>query len=518
MKFAVIAAGEGSRLAQEGVKTPKPLVRLNGEPMIDRLCRIFVKNGATEIVVIVNNESTTVRKHLERMVLPVPLRLVVRTTPSSMHSLHALAPYLRGDAFCLTTVDTIFKEQDFHAYVQSFQCADGVMAVTPFVDDEKPLYVATDDTNRITGFHDTYESEADRYISGGIYCLKDNALDILDKCIASGMARMRNFQRQLVAEGLHLSAYPFGKIIDVDHKEDIRKAEAFLNEEITETYGPIIGIGRGNQYSPNLADCDASILQAVADRLHERGLAVRLCTEAEFVGQGINGRILFNMARAEATVKRLQQLEQEKGAVVINSGFGIANCIRLAMTEILLRNGIPYPKSRIIRHGEPFPADIAFPCWLKRGDASTQQKEDVSYLQDREKADELLQRFWTRGIRTAIVNEHLQGDVVKFYGVQGTDFFYWSYPSTAHSKFGLEAINGVAKGFPFSVEQLKQYAEKASQALDVPIYGGDCIVTETGEMKLIDFNDWPSFAPCREEAARHIADCILTKIKTQLYQ
>jgi hypothetical protein len=45
------------------------------------------------------------------------------------------------------------------------------------------------------------------------------------------MARMRNFQRQLVADGLQLKAYPFKKIVDVDHAEDIAKAEAFLRGE-----------------------------------------------------------------------------------------------------------------------------------------------------------------------------------------------------------------------------------------------------------------------------------------------
>ena len=45
----------------------------------------------------------------------------------------------------------------------------------------------------------------------------------------NGMSRMRNFQRQLVADGLHLGAYPFSKILDVDHASDIEKAEAFLN-------------------------------------------------------------------------------------------------------------------------------------------------------------------------------------------------------------------------------------------------------------------------------------------------
>ena len=37
MKYAIIAAGDGSRLAAEGVAEPKPLVRVGGRPLIDRL-------------------------------------------------------------------------------------------------------------------------------------------------------------------------------------------------------------------------------------------------------------------------------------------------------------------------------------------------------------------------------------------------------------------------------------------------------------------------------------------------
>ena len=43
MDYAIIAAGEGSRLAQEGIKWPKPLVRLNGTALIDRLIDIFLR-------------------------------------------------------------------------------------------------------------------------------------------------------------------------------------------------------------------------------------------------------------------------------------------------------------------------------------------------------------------------------------------------------------------------------------------------------------------------------------------
>ncbi|MEE1146590.1 MAG: NDP-sugar synthase, partial [Bacteroidaceae bacterium] len=97
-----------------------------------------------------------------------------------------------------------------------------------YIDDEKPLYISTDEKLDITGFHDTMTPEC-KYISGGIYCLTPPAIQTLERCMATGMSRMRNFQRQLVADGLHLKAYPFHKIVDVDHAEDIKKAEAFLN-------------------------------------------------------------------------------------------------------------------------------------------------------------------------------------------------------------------------------------------------------------------------------------------------
>ena len=40
-----------------------------------------------------------------------------------------------------------------------------------------------------------------------------------------------NFQRSLVAGGMKLKAYPFKKIIDIDHAEDIAKAEEFIAEK-----------------------------------------------------------------------------------------------------------------------------------------------------------------------------------------------------------------------------------------------------------------------------------------------
>ena len=264
MKYAIIAAGEGSRLAQEGILAPKPLVKIHGEHLIDRLIRIFTMNEAEEIVVICNDLTTEVSEHLRRLQnagelcgnpLP-PLRFVVKTTPSSMHSFYELSRLLAENdkPFVLTTVDTIFREAEFKDYICAFkqmlaEGEDGLMGVTAFIDDEKPLYVGVEEREarseeqfpRITGFYDTLEElqsfssphlgglRGATVISAGIYGLTPRAFRTLNDSIGRGESRMRNFQRALVRDGLRLRAYPFQKVLDIDHASDILKAELTIN-------------------------------------------------------------------------------------------------------------------------------------------------------------------------------------------------------------------------------------------------------------------------------------------------
>lgn len=269
----------------------------------------------------------------------------------------------------------------------------------------------------------------------------------------------------------------------------------------------IIGISRGSEFSPNHVDNDAAIFHKVVEELENLGCQVTVYSEKEFVNKQIEGDIFFDMARDTSTIHHLKELE-DKGALIINSAYGIENCVRKPMTERLLAHKVPHPHSIIVRTDQTYQGDF-YPCWIKRGNSHAMVKEDVSYATNREEAESILADFRQRGIPEAIVNEHLQGDLIKFYGVQGTDFFYWFYPDPcSHSKFGLEKINGVAKGTPFKVEDLKRISDKAAEVLNVPIYGGDCVVLPNGEVKIIDFNDWPSFARCRNEAGKKIAECI----------
>lgn len=514
MKFAIIAAGEGSRLAQEGVALPKPLVYLNGEPMIHRLVRIFEEAGAEEVVVIVNQLQPQTEEYIREVLeaeFPQLIRLVVKTTPSSMHSFSELAPYLEGAPFCLTTVDTIFSEDEFYSYISEFESSDcdGLMAVTSYIDDEKPLYVSVDDDLRITGFHDT-KPQPCRFISGGIYALRPAALKTLQRCMAEGQSRMRNFQRGLIQDGLRIYARPFSKILDVDHADDIAKAEAFLDMQYV-CDKEILGVSRSPQFSPASVERDKAIFDAVCQCLRDRVEQVDTICEDELSEHDLwQYSHIFSMARGREALRLLSGAEMRE-VFILNSALSIQHYTRARLVEAFAENGIPQPETVVIslKRGDDIPP-LEYPLWLKRGNACAQELDDVCYVASPEEMPAALESFRNRGLDEIVVCRHVEGDLVKFYGVEGTDFFYFYYPTRGEhfSKFGFERLNGVPKEYKFSHKKLKETADEAAQLSGFVVYGGDCIVRSDGSFAIIDFNDWPSFSPCCEDAARAIASRI----------
>ncbi|HBI58385.1 MAG: hypothetical protein OSJ46_02485 [Duncaniella sp.] len=279
----------------------------------------------------------------------------------------------------------------------------------------------------------------------------------------------------------------------------------------------IAGIMRAGAYSPNHIGNDAAIFNVTAEQLRKRGCEVKVYSEEQLCAGEVTEPIILNMCREQRSIAILQQKE-DNGDLVINSGYGIENCTRERMTRILVGSNIPYPQSLIVNTNEVVKDAMVKAgfsrCWIKRGDFHAMHKEDVSYVRHPEEAQEVLQEYFLRGITRAVINRHLEGDLIKFYGVYGTPFFFWFYPfDEGHSKYGHEAINGKARGIKFDLDHLVSICNSAAEALDVKIYGGDCIVSPEGEIRIIDFNDWPSFAPCRNEAAPYIAKAVLTAIK-----
>lgn len=526
MKFAIIAAGDGSRLAQEGVTEPKPLVKVRGERLIDRLIRIFMGNNATEIVVICNEQMSDVASHLKMIQdkglngLPVPLRFVVKSTPSSMHSFYELRNFLRDDPFILTTVDTIFDESEFHDYVLFFQDkiaqgTDALMGVTDYIDDEKPLYVDVDNVMCINGYYDTPQADS-HFISAGIYGLTAPSLNILEACIEKGESRMRNFQRALVAADLQIEAYPLTKVFDIDHIDDIRKADEGVNNFSSCCKGKTLLIQRAACYSPNSEEKDLAILQEVgcffddAKIISEGEFVEKFSTDNQLISAESVGAVnvyyqIISMARSPKALDSLEQLEQS-GIQVLNPSAGVRACQRSNIDKVMRENYLPLP---------PDKGDDGY--WVKRADTTAQSKEDVCFCHDWSEVEKIKSTFMQRGITDVVTQAHVKGDVVKFYGVEGTGFFRYYYSGDdTETKFGDEGRNGKPWYYSFSSSNLQADAEKLACLLQTPVYGGDAIIQEDGCYVIIDFNDFPSFSKCRKDAAKAIFERMKSAVESSL--
>ncbi|HMN22932.1 MAG TPA: NTP transferase domain-containing protein, partial [Ignavibacteriaceae bacterium] len=198
MDLAIIAAGEGLRFKEEGIQVPKPLVQINGTPIIKRIIDITRNTGKSSITCIINEKSEELETFLLKFSRTNPINLIVKSTPSSLHSLYQLNRFLSAP-FLLTTADSVFLKSEFKSFVNygmNLKDADGVIAVTDFIDDEKPLYVNVDERNKINDFKD--ENDGYEFVTGGLYLFKTDIQKEIDEAINSGVTRLRNFLRFLI--------------------------------------------------------------------------------------------------------------------------------------------------------------------------------------------------------------------------------------------------------------------------------------------------------------------------------
>ncbi len=257
----------------------------------------------------------------------------------------------------------------------------------------------------------------------------------------------------------------------------------------------ILAIGRAERYSPNSVGKDAAIIGCVSEALSRRGIDVECVGESRMAPDS-DADVYLSMGRNPATLAFLAA-RQKDGAVVVNSPAGVALCCdRQRLTAALSAGGVPVP-----------PEEGAHGYWLKRAHGVAESPWDVRYAADRDDVDATMSLMAANGVGEVMVQAHVPGDLVKFYGVRGTHFFRFFYPGDdGLTKFSDELRNGLPHHYPFSVDELRATAGRAAAIAGVDVYGGDCIVGCDGSLCIIDFNDWPSFSRCREEAAEAIAD------------
>ncbi len=225
MQGLILAGGHGARLAADGVETPKALVEVAGRPQIVHLIETFAELGCASITCMVRDGLPT---DWERLASPAQIRSC--RTPSSLHTLvEGLAVVPPGPVFC-AMVDTVMPGADWrrlYTGVTEHLAAGSlaVLAVTPFVDDERPLYVTRNAAGLAVDISDHLAPPP--LVTGGVYGLSTAARRIAAEAVRT-LPRMRAFLRLLVRRGGPVATVEVPRIIDLDHKRDLDAAAAWL--------------------------------------------------------------------------------------------------------------------------------------------------------------------------------------------------------------------------------------------------------------------------------------------------
>lgn len=271
----------------------------------------------------------------------------------------------------------------------------------------------------------------------------------------------------------------------------------------------IAAVLRDGAFSPNHIASDAAILHAAVAELRRKGFSVSIYSEREFVGSRIDEDIILAMCRGQKAVEKLQKLE-DVGKIAINSGYGIENCVRMFMTKLLRDAGVPTPETLLVETDVDVRKKL-MSCgfessWVKIADDHLHHLEDICRCRHEEEVQEILHEFFLRGIRKAAVSKNVEGERMRFYGVASQGWFHCFLPYSSGESFDEEGLKALT-------EKAHAICMKAAEALRVDIFGGDMAITPEGECLVVNFDDWPSFAPIRKEAAKAIAKAVFSQAK-----
>ncbi len=256
--------------------------------------------------------------------------------------------------------------------------------------------------------------------------------------------------------------------------------------------------------SPNRENDDALILKAVCDELIKLGIKVHLI-EPEVIDDVVNEKwdIVVPMCENPENLEKIKNID----ALFVNNVQSVYNCYRINMFSLVMKNCPEIFPESIIRRMEEFPGEKPDffelkGVWIKRGDVHNTCLHDVHYVKKWEDAIKVKEDFQTRNIKEVLIQKHIEGDLIKFYGVGPGKWFEWFYHKPS-----------IVKKHKFDIEELHKRASRFANAVGVEVYGGDAIITEKSEIYIIDINSWPSFARVRDRVKKAIANHIYEKIK-----
>ncbi|MFQ6064691.1 MAG: sugar phosphate nucleotidyltransferase [Candidatus Bathyarchaeia archaeon] len=246
-KALILAAGEGERLEDLTENKPKPLVSVAGSPLLCRVLKSLKLAGIAEAYIVVGYMGYKIRKTIGHSYAGVRVHYIEnqRWREGNLYSLLVSKEVLKED-FILCMADHLFDSRIVKALQSKNPKNSLVLAVdrkTPLPDDTKVL----EKNGKIVEIGKSIERS--NCVDTGFFLCSPRIFDYAERAAEKGMGELADGVRLAALEGeadvLDISELS-GRIpklrkemkpywIDVDTKEDVKRAKEMLVEKLSKS-------------------------------------------------------------------------------------------------------------------------------------------------------------------------------------------------------------------------------------------------------------------------------------------
>ncbi|MSQ73453.1 MAG: glucose-1-phosphate cytidylyltransferase [Betaproteobacteria bacterium] len=222
MKAVILAGGIGSRLTEETVARPKPMVEIGGKPILWHIMKIYLAHGISEFIICLGYRGYMIKEYFANYFLHMsdvtfdmtnnkmevhqasaePWKVTLVDTGDTTQTGGRLArvkPYLGDDDFCFTYGDGLGNIDI--GKLLAFHRQKGRLATVTATQPPGRFGALKLDGERVMSFAE--KPEGDGWVNGGFFVLSRKVVDYID---GDQVAFEREPLERLTSEN-QLSAY-----------------------------------------------------------------------------------------------------------------------------------------------------------------------------------------------------------------------------------------------------------------------------------------------------------------------
>ena len=234
-KAVLLAAGRGTRMESFTDDCPKPMLPLQGRPLLWHQIERLEAAGVRQILIITGYKAEIVEQYFDSHPPAVAeIGYQIQARQDGTGSAAGLArDFVGRDPFLLTYGDILVEPKVYESLFERLEHAEAALTVKDVDDPYRgaAVYVGRDRVTKIIE-KPPRGSSATRWVNAGVYCFRPSVFDELDRIQLSprGEHELTDAVVQMLDRGVTFGWLPIdGFWKDVGRPEDLRGAEEFVD-------------------------------------------------------------------------------------------------------------------------------------------------------------------------------------------------------------------------------------------------------------------------------------------------